>query len=116
MNTELSRLFEDTKSHFIERGYEIENDKGYHGWQDDPDSELLKVMKEEACKILGNEPKVVAIHAGLECGAMVSGLPIGVNAISIGPNMFEIHSVNERVEIASIEKVERILEGVLRRL
>ena len=63
--------------------------------------------------ILGRAPKMIAVHAGLECGAMVSGLGDGAHAVAIGPNVYEVHSVHERVEIASIERVERMLEGVL---
>lgn len=74
VNAELSKLFETTKAHFLANGYDVEHDRGYPGWQDNPDSALLKVAREEIEKIIGKPPKVVAIHAGLECGAMVSGL------------------------------------------
>ena len=53
----------------------MENDRGYLGWQDDPDSKLLRIARDEITKVLGKPPKIIALHAGLECGAMVSGLP-----------------------------------------
>lgn len=116
VNADLYKVFDETKAHFLAQEYEVAHDRGYLGWQDDPDSLLLQVVREETEKVIGKPPKVVAIHAGLECGAMVSGLGEWVNALSIGPNVREVHSVNEHVEIASIEKMERVLEGILGRL
>lgn len=116
-NEELKNLFEDTKKYLEENGFEIDFDRGYPGWQDDPDSELLSIVKESFEKVLGETPKVMAIHAWLECGALVSWLnKKWVNAISIWPNCDFVHSVKERVEIASIEKLERILKQILSQL
>ena len=107
----------NTKKYLEVNGFEVSFDRGYPGWQDDPNSELLQVAKTEFEKVLGETPKVTAIHAWLECGALVSGLnKEWVNAISIGPNCDFVHSVKERVEIASIEKLERILKEILAQL
>ncbi|MDD5770396.1 MAG: beta-Ala-His dipeptidase [Candidatus Gracilibacteria bacterium] len=116
-NEELTELVENIKKYLQEKGFEINFDKGYFGWQDDPNSQLLNIAKIEFEKELGKSPKVVAVHAGLECGILVSGLnKPGVNAISIGPNIFGAHSTKERVEIASIKKLENILERILEKL
>lgn len=116
-NEELKNLFETTKQYLEKNGFEVGFDRGYPGWQDDPKSDLLQVAKNEFEKVLGKTPKVTAIHAWLECGALVSGLKKSwVNAISIGPNCDFVHSVKERVEIASVEKLERILKGILEKL
>lgn len=74
VNPELDDLVESVQSYYSEKGYDIETDRGYPGWQDDPNSELLAIAREEIRTVLGKEPKVVALHAGLECGAMVTGL------------------------------------------
>lgn len=116
-NEELKNLFENTKDYLEKNGFEVGFDRGYPGWQDAPDSELLQIAKNEFEKVLGKTPKVTAIHAWLECGALVSGLKKSwVNAISIGPNCDFVHSIKERVEISSVEKLERILKGILEQL
>ncbi|HEY6437697.1 MAG TPA: hypothetical protein VIY47_13985 [Ignavibacteriaceae bacterium] len=62
-NEELKTLFENTKNYLEKNGFEIGFDRGYPGWQDDPDSDLLQVAKNEFEKVLGKTPKVTAIHA-----------------------------------------------------
>lgn len=116
VNADLSKVFNETKSYFHEKWYEVENDRGYLGWQGNPNSTLVEIAKGEIRKVLGRDPKVVAVHAGLECGAMVSGLGSWVNAISIGPNVSNVHSVEEKIETASIERTEKILEWILAKL
>ena len=60
---------------------------------------MKKVYKEK----FGNEPKVMVIHAGLECGIIGSNVP-GLDMISYGPTMQYPHSPDEKVNIASVEK------------
>ena len=55
---------------------------------------------------------VETIHAGLECGVLMSKVP-GLDAVSCGPNLLEIHSTRERAEIASIERTWKYLSAVL---
>ncbi|MCK9272629.1 beta-Ala-His dipeptidase [Candidatus Gracilibacteria bacterium] len=113
INTELHNLVKQVERHFLFIGFCLNLDRGYPGWQDDPDGILVKLASEQILKITGKPAQVIAIHAGLECGAIVSGLGEDTNAISICSTMHNVHSVNERVEIASIEKMERIIEGIL---
>ncbi|MDP2104026.1 MAG: beta-Ala-His dipeptidase [Candidatus Gracilibacteria bacterium] len=115
-NNELSELVESVEEHFRTLGFSVERDRGYPGWQEDPNGALIKIIGEEITRVTGNPPNIIALHAGLECGALVSGLGTGATAVSVGPVMYDIHSVNERLEIASVERMEHILEGVLRRL
>jgi dipeptidase D len=77
---------------------------------------LVKIASEEITAQLWAKPHVIAVHAGLECWALVAGLWAGAHAISIGPNMQDVHSVKEKVEIASIARFEKSLEGILSRL
>jgi len=61
------------------------------------------------------EPKVEAIHAGLECGLFSEKLP-GLDCVSIGPQMHDIHTSRERLEIASTERTWKFLLEVLKNL
>jgi dipeptidase D len=63
----------------------------------------------------GKKPEVVAIHAGLECGLLCEKLP-GLDCVSIGPNMKDIHTSRERLEIASTKRTWEFLLGVLKEL
>ena len=62
-----------------------------------------KVREELRRRGVPREPELVAIHAGLECGLLAEKLP-GVDAVSIGPNMRDIHTPHERLEIASVKR------------
>lgn len=116
-NDDLKNIFENTKIFLEKNWFEIETDRWYLWWQDDPNSELLKITKAEFEKVLWNPVKIIAIHALLECWSLVAWLnKPNVNAISIWPNIFWAHSVEEKVEIASIEKLEKILSWILKNL
>ena len=60
------------------------------------------------------EPKIQAIHAGLECG-ILSGKIEGLDCISFGPDILDIHTPKERLDIASTERVWNLLVEFLRR-
>lgn len=84
----------------------------YPGWEYRIESPLresaMKVYKE----IFGKEPEIAAIHAGLECGIFASKIQ-DLDCISIGPNMKEIHSFNERMQVESTERIWKLLLGIL---
>ena len=63
-------------------------------------------------KLTGKKPIITAIHAGLECGLLLDKMP-GCEAISMGPDMFEVHTPNEHVSITSIKNVWDYLVKVL---
>ena len=83
-------------------GLEVKQDKGYPGWTPNPDSEVLKIARESFKRVLGYEPEVKAIHAGLECG-IISEKCGGLDAISFGPTIEGAHSPDERVSLKSTE-------------
>lgn len=87
----------------------------YPGWQYNPDSELLKIFKEAWTEKFGKEPKVVAIHAGLECGLFAKKIP-GLDLISLGPDMHDVHTPDERLSIFSTIRVWDYLKYVLKKL
>ena len=65
--------------------------------------------------MFGKEPEVVAIHAGLECGLLSEKLP-GLDCVSIGPNMHDIHTSRETLEIESTRRTWEFLLAVLKAL
>lgn len=87
----------------------------YPAWQYDPDSEIRKVMESTYKEMFGKEPVVSAVHAGLECGLFLGKRP-DLDCVSFGPNMYDIHSFNERVDIASTERMWNYLKAVLAKL
>lgn len=85
----------------------------YPPWEYAKDSELRKLYKKAFKEKFGFEPKTEAIHAGLECGIFSSGLK-GLDCISIGPEMHDIHTTKEELSISSTKDFFEILLNVLK--
>ena len=96
-------------------GAEVEAHGGYPGWEPDLDSALLATFKEVHARVVGSEPEVMAIHAGLECGIIGEKVP-GMDMISFGPTIENPHSPDERVHIASVERFHDLLTTLLEEL
>ena len=90
-------------------------DGEYPAWEYRKESHLLDTMVRVYREMFAQEPKVEAIHAGLECGLFSQKLP-GLDCVSIGPQMHDIHTTRERLEIASTERVWKFLLEVLKNL
>ncbi|MBQ4376282.1 MAG: aminoacyl-histidine dipeptidase [Bacteroidales bacterium] len=84
----------------------------YPGWKPNMQSGLLKSMKETYKRLFGNEAKVMAIHAGLECG-LLGGVYPDMEMISFGPTLNYPHSPDERANIASVKKFYDYLVAAL---
>lgn len=84
-------------------GAEVTATEGYPGWKPNPESAILKVSEEVYEKLFLTKPKVIAIHAGLECGLFFEKNP-KLDMISCGPTILGAHSPDERIEIATVEK------------
>lgn len=76
----------------------------YPGWEYRPDSPFRETAVAVYKRLYGKEPKIEAIHAGLECGLLASKIE-GLECISIGPDMKDIHTTEERLSISSTERV-----------
>ena len=87
----------------------------YPAWEYRKDSPLRDIMVKRYTQMFGKEPQVLAIHAGLECGLLGEKLP-GLDCVSIGPQMHDIHTSREKLEIASTERVWNFLCDVLKEL
>ena len=85
---------------------------GYSGWAPNPDSKILATMKKVYAGMYGEEPKVMAIHAGLECGILGGTYP-DWDMVSMGPTLLSPHSPDERCFIPSVQKVYDFLKEVL---
>ena len=86
----------------------------YPGWAYRPDSPLRELMTEVYREQYGREPKVEAIHAGLECGLLAGKLP-GLDCVSIGPDLLEIHTPREKMSISSVQRVWMFVREILKR-
>lgn len=85
------------------------------GWAPNPESKLLKTAVESFNDLFGHKPKVEALHAGLECGIFLEKMP-GMDMISFGPTLKDIHSPNEKAYIPSVAEFWQLLTDILRRL
>ncbi|MBR6514166.1 MAG: aminoacyl-histidine dipeptidase [Clostridia bacterium] len=85
----------------------------YPGWEYKADSKLRELYVKHYEEQYGSKPVTEAIHAGLECGLISSRLP-GIDIISIGPDLHDIHSPDERMDIASVERTWKLLCNMLK--
>lgn len=81
-------------------------------WPYDPDSRLLENTKRIYREQNGAEITVLTVHAGLECGTFKALKP-DLDMISIGPDLADVHTVNETLYMNSIPRIWRLLEGLL---
>ena len=88
---------------------------GYPEWEPNLDSKFLRIVKEVFKKTYGKDPVVTAIHAGLECGILNKRIE-GMDSISIGPNLFDVHSVDEHIEIDSLERTIAFVRNIVKSL
>jgi len=93
-------------------GFEVENSGSYPGWKPEPESEIVRKLQAVHEKVFGHPAKLIAMHAGLECGVIGEKYP-GMQMASFGPTIVSPHSPHERVEISSVEGFWNYLKAVL---
>ncbi|MBR2450177.1 MAG: aminoacyl-histidine dipeptidase [Paludibacteraceae bacterium] len=108
-------LQEIIQSVFAMAGAEVEFSGSYPGWKPNLKSHILEVMKQTYQENYGVEPRVIIIHAGLECGIIGRNYP-GMDMISFGPTIKYPHSPDERVNIATVVKFYEYLLATLKAL
>lgn len=86
----------------------------YPAWQYNPDSELRQIMVDTYQELYGKEPVVSTVHAGLECGLFLGKRP-DLDCVSAGPELLNVHSVNEALDIASTQRTWEYLKAVLKK-
>ena len=113
----------DEKRELLDKLHDLSNMMGgeysetgdYPAWEYKPDSHLRDTMVSTYTKMFNKTPQVVAIHAGLECGLLGEKLP-GLDCVSIGPEMHDIHTSRERLGIASVERTWNFILEILKDL
>ena len=93
-------------------GFEVEHTGNYPGWKPDPASDIVLKMQAVHERLFGSPAKLIAMHAGLECGVIGEKYP-GMQMASFGPTIVDPHSPHERVEISTVASFWRYLKGVL---
>jgi dipeptidase D len=96
---------------------EVSSESDYPEWAYNPNSKIRIVFEEVYNKMFGNKPEIAAIHAGLECGLF--GEKFGeseMDMISFGPNLYDVHTPDEHLSIASVEKMWNYLIEVLKNI
>jgi len=94
-------------------GISLEKGGSYSGWRPDLDSELLKITTESFNEVRGKNPEYLDIHAGLECGILMDNFPVIKEAVSIGPEIHNAHSIEERLEISSTVEIFKIILKII---
>ena len=90
-------------------------DSDYPSWEYRENSPLRDLMREVFVEMYGRFPIITSIHAGLECGLLGHKLP-GADMVSIGPDLENVHTPDERMSVYSVERTWEYLKAVLKRL
>ncbi len=93
-------------------GAEVTHENEYPGWQPDMNSRILGIARNAYRELFGEEPRVRAIHAGLECGLFLDVYP-GLDMISFGPTLRGVHAPGERLELASLDRFVALLDKIV---
>lgn len=96
-------------------GAKYEKCSEYPAWEYSADSKVREIAVKTYKDLYGKEPQITAIHAGLECGLLKKILP-EADAISFGPNLYDVHTPNEHMNIPSVERTWKFLLAYLKNL
>ena len=96
-------------------GGEAEVEGDYPAWEYRKDSRMRDLMADVYEELFGEKPVVKAIHAGLECGLFYDKIP-GLDCVSFGPTMIDIHTTGEKLSIPSTEKMWKYLVRTLEKM
>jgi dipeptidase D len=96
-------------------GFEVNFSGSYPGWTPNVDSPILKTLTQVYEDLFQSKPRVVACHAGLECGILGTNYP-KMDMISFGPTIHGAHSPEERASISSSQKFWKFLQQILQEI
>ena len=88
---------------------------GYPGWKPEPNASIVKLVDGVQEQLFGQPMKIMAIHAGLECGLIGEKYP-GMEMASIGPDMWDVHTPDEHLSIPSVSNFWKLLTAVLEKI
>ena len=96
-------------------GFEVEHSGAYPGWKPEPGSDIVQTLQAVHARLFGKPAKLIAMHAGLECGVIGEKYP-GMQMISFGPTIVDPHSPSERVQISTVQDFWKFLKAALEAL
>ena len=96
-------------------GGEFKTTADYPGWEYNPNSKIREICQKVHKNLYGNEAKIVAIHAGVECGLFNEKLG-NLDMISFGPNLYDVHTPDEHMSISSVRNCYEYLKAILKEI
>ena len=115
VDNEMEALSRDIANVFKGRGASSEIIMSAPAWQEDQQSDFLRLTSDTFNDVLGWRPRLVTMHFVLEAGYFVQHFP-GIQIACIGPRIVEPHSTSERIELSTIDDIWSVLQELLRRL
>jgi dipeptidase D len=115
VDSEMEALSRDIANVFKGRGASSEIIMSAPAWQEDQQSDFLRLTSDTFNDVLGWRPRLVTMHFVLEAGYFVQHFP-GIQIACIGPRIVEPHSTSERIELSTIDDIWSVLQELLRRL
>ena len=112
INADKNKLLDTLGEYVMKFGGKMTFEGHYPAWEYRKESPLRDVMCSLYEEITGTAPSVVAIHAGLECGLLGEKIA-DLDAVSIGPDMFDIHTCREKLSVSSVERVYNFIVKLL---
>lgn len=109
----LKNMANTVKALFQLAGAEVEQSDGYPAWKMNPNSKLTQFVVETYKKLFGKDPKVLGIHAGLECGLFSERYP-NMDMVSFGPTLRGVHTPDEKLHIPTVKMVWDHLVEILK--
>lgn len=110
VESNLVNMCNTVRAAFLLAGADVARSDGYPAWKMNPDSKLLKVTVEAYRKLFHKDPKVMGIHAGLECGLFGEKYP-QLDMVSFGPTLRNVHTPDEKLLIPTVQMVwDHLLE------
>lgn len=115
VNSEKYELLNTLKNIADSFGADFSDHDHYPAWEYRENSHLREIMVKIFEELYGRKPTVDVIHAGLECGIFCDKID-GLDAVSFGPDLFDIHTVNERLSVSSVQRTYEYLCETLKNL
>jgi len=115
IDADMKALSKEIADVFKAKGATSETIMSAPAWQENQQSDFLRLTSDTFNDVLGWRPRMVAMHFVLEAGYFVQKYP-GIEIASIGPRIVEPHSTSERIELSTIEDIWRVLIELLKRL
>jgi|KBSSwiS6_1023812.scaffolds.fasta_scaffold02954_2 dipeptidase D len=108
----LDEMADSVRTIFTLAAGSVEQTDAYPGWKPNLHSPILEIAQVTYRELFGARPSVKAIHAGLECGVIGARYP-GIDMLSFGPTITDVHSIDERIDVASVLRFWQFITALL---